>query len=119
MNIFKNKSIVAYLSLLVPVLAIVLGAVCAERALNALEEKEREREEMIRIYGGDRLAQPSKNKFRVLLREEMDDDDAIEAISKPTFKRDPKSIYTPTLGEAPRPVKNDSDANAGKRITFG
>ena len=27
------------------VLAIVLGAVCAERALNALEEKEREREE--------------------------------------------------------------------------
>ena len=83
------------------------------------EEKEREREEMIRIYGGDRLAQPSKNKFRVLLREEMDDDDAIEAISKPTFKRDPKSIYTPTLGEAPRPVKNDSDANAGKRITFG
>ena len=83
------------------------------------EEKEREREEMIRIYGGDRLAQPSKNKFRVLLREEMDDDDAIEAISKPTFKRDPKSIYTPTLGEAPRPAKNDSDANAGKRITFG
>lgn len=83
------------------------------------EEKEREREEMIRIYGGDRLAQPSKNKFMVLLREEMDDDDAIEAISKPTFKRDPKSIYTPTLGEAPRPAKNDSDANAGKRITFG
>ena len=27
------------------VLAVVLGAVCAERALNALEEKEREREE--------------------------------------------------------------------------
>ena len=27
------------------VFAIVLGAVCAERALNALEEKEREREE--------------------------------------------------------------------------
>lgn len=93
----------------------------AEDNTREKDNLEREKEAMIDIYGPDKIAQPSKGKYKLFKPDEMDDDEAIEAFATPTFKRDPKTLYTPTLAETPKPSRDGDGggATAGKKITFG
>lgn len=60
----------------------------------------------------------TKNKYMVLKPEEMDDDDVITALAKPTFKRaHPKTPHT-IVEEIPHKKEEPSTGGSGKKIQF-